>query len=296
MNDAAPSLASRLYAWLTTPLFTLGGADVSAAGVLKFLVFVAIVFWLGLKLRRALRRRILPRLQVDPGVADTLSNIAGWTAIGVGILVALQTIGLKLSTLNVVFGALGIGVGFGLQTVVSNFVAGIIILVERPIQIGDRIQLGELHGRVARIRFRATEVITNDNIAFIVPNSEFIAQQVINWSRGGNRIRVRIPVHVAYGSDPEVVRRALLDAADQLDVVLKEPKPEVRLTAFGESSLQFELLGWTSEMLQRRGAFISRVNFAILGSLSRHGIAIPFPQRDVTVRWSGSTEGPFPVE
>jgi small-conductance mechanosensitive channel len=144
---------------------------------------------------------------------------------------------------------------------------------------------------------RATEVLTNDNIAVIVPNSEFISQRVINWSRGGNRIRVRIPVSVAYGSDPDDVRRALLEAAEGVEAVLNDPAPDVRLTRFGDSALEFELLAWTREMLQRRGAFISRVNFAVLQSLKRHAIQIPLPQREVTVHWpDGGTPEPPPAE
>ncbi len=289
--SAPTSLWPQVYAWLTQPMFTLGDATLSPASVLKFLVFLAAVLWLGFALRRGLKTRVFPRFQVDAAVSDALGSMAAWAIIALGLLVGLQTLGVRLATLNVIFGALGLGIGFGLQPIASNFIAGIIILIERPIQIGDRIQIRELHGRVTQIKFRATEVVTNDAISVIVPNSEFISQQVINWSRGGNRIRVRVPVHVAYGSDPETVRRALLEAAAGLEVVLEEPKPEVRLTAFGESAMNFELLGWTTDLLQRRGAFISSLNFAIYDSLARHGVEIPFPRRDVTVRWPPASGG-----
>lgn len=282
---------TRIHDALNAPLIAIGGASYSAAHLLKFVLFVALLLALGLWLRSVLRRRVFPRFQVEVGVAETLSGVVGWTVVALGLLIGLQTAGVKLSTLNVIFGALGIGVGFGLQTVVANLVAGVIILIERPIRVGDRIEVGTLHGQVTRIKFRATEVVTNDNIAVIVPNSEFISQRVINWSRGGNRIRVRIPVHVAYGSDPDAVRRALLEAAHGLDVVLRDPAPDVRLTGFGDSSLDFELLGWTSELLQRRGAFISRVNFAILDSLRRNGIQIPLPQREIRVHGPGEVPG-----
>lgn len=279
------ALGSRLIGLLTTPIVSVGETSFSAAHILKFVVFVALLFWAAVGVRRALQRRVFPRFQVEGPVGDTLSGIVGWAVVALGLLIGLQTAGVKLSALNVVFGAIGIGIGFGLQSVASNFVAGVIILIERPIRIGDRIEVGTLHGRVSRVTIRATEVITNDNLSVIVPNSEFISQRVINWSRSGNRIRIRIPVPVAYGSDPEEVRRALLEAANGLDVVLKDPPPDVRLSRFGESSLDFELLGWTSEMLQRRGAFVSRVNFAILDSLARRGIRVPLPQREVTLHW-----------
>jgi len=284
--EASGSLAGRLYSWLTAPLLSVGDSSLSAASLLKFVVFVVVLVWASIRIRRALRNRWLPRLQVDPSVAETLGTMTGYAVLVLGLLVGLQTLGVKLSALHVVFGALGIGLGFGLQTIASNFVSGLIILGEKPIQIGDRIQLGELHGRVARIKIRATEIVTNDNISVIIPNSEFISQRVVNWSRGGNRIRVRIPVRVAYGSDPKRVREALLEAANGLDALLKDPAPDVRLTGFGESSLDFELLAWTSEMLQRRGAFISMVNLAVLDALNRHGLEIPYPQRTVTMNWT----------
>jgi len=286
------SLWSRAYEWLTMPMFTVGTSILSPASLIKFALFLVALVWVSIRLRRALRDRFLPRLQVDASAAETLGNMTGYTIIVLGLLVGLQTLGVKLSALHVVFGALGIGVGFGLQTIASNFVSGVIILMEKPIQIGDRVQLGELHGRVEKIKIRATEIVTNDNIAVIVPNSEFISQRVVNWSRGGNRIRVRVPVHVAYGSDPERVRQALLEATNRVDEVLKNPAPEVRLTRFGESSLDFELLGWTSEMLHRRGAFISRVNFAVLESLEKHGLEVPYPHRNVTLEWSSPEPAP----
>lgn len=271
-------------AWLTAPLFTIGDAAFSVASLLKFLLFVVLVVWLSRWFRRWLTRRMFPRLHVEVGTAEALANMVGYLMIALGLLVGLQATGIELSALTVLFGALGVGVGFGLQTIASNFVSGIIILMERPIQVGDRIQLGELHGRVSRVKIRATEILTNDNIAVIVPNSEFISQRVINWSRGGNQIRIRVPVHVAYGSDLDQVREALLEAAGSLDVVLKDPKPEVRMTGFGDSALEFELLGWTRELLHRRGAYISRLNFAIHETLKGHGIEIPFPRRDVHLR------------
>ncbi len=275
---------ARLYEWLTAPLFTVGEAPFSAANLLKLILFFVVIAWAARGLRRLLVRRIFPRTHVDPGTAHALSTVTFYGFVVLGLLVGLQAAGIDLSTLTVLFGALGVGVGFGLQTIASNFISGLIILFEQPIRIGDRIQIGDLHGRVVRIRARATEVVTNDNIAVIVPNSEFISQQVINWSHGDDRIRIRVPVGVAYGSDPERVRRTLLEAAARVDAVLQDPPPKVRLKGFGESALQFELLGWTTELLHARGEFVSRVNFAVYEALDRHGIEIPFPQRELRVR------------
>ena len=275
-----------VYAWLTQPLFTVGEASFTATSLMKLAAFFTVVFWLARVFRRVLIRRAFPRVGLETGLSHALANIISYGIIALGLLVGLQTSGIHLGTLTVLFGAMGVGIGFGLQNVAGNFVAGLILLIERPIQVGDRIQIGDLHGRVSRINIRATEVFTNDNIAVIVPNSEFISQQVINWSHGGNWIRHRVPVGIAYGSDVEEVKKALLDAAANVGAVLQDPPPMVRFVAFGDSSLDFELIAWTSELLHRRGEFISRVNFAIHEALSRHGIEIPFPQRDLHVRSS----------
>ena len=272
------------YTWLTEPLFTVGKEPFSAANILKLLLFIIVLFWASRGLRRFLARRVLPGLKLDPGTSYALANLVSYCVMTVGLLVGLQTSGVNLSTLTVIFGALGVGIGFGLQTIAANFISGLIILLERPVQVGDRIQLGELHGRVVRIRARATEVLTNDNIAVIVPNSEFISQRVINWSHGDDKIRIRVPVGVAYESDVGDVKRALLEAASTVDALLQDPAPSVRLTAFGDSGMKFELLVWTSQLLQRRGECISRVNFAVHETLRRYGIEIPLPQHEIRLR------------
>ena len=270
-----------LQAWWSEPLFNLGDQAFSVGGVLKLVAFCVLALWLSRVLRRWLSRRALPRFGVEPGAAFAIANLTSYAFVVIAFMVALQTAGIDLSSLAVILGALGVGIGFGLQTIVSNFVSGLILLFERPIQVGDRIQLEQLHGRVVRIRARATEVLTNDNIAVIVPNSEFVAQRVINWSRGGAQMRVRLPVGVPIDSDVELVRRALLEAAASVDAVLTAPPPHVRLKRFAESSLEFELLVWTSELLHRKGECESRVNYAILDALRRHGIPLPIPRRQV---------------
>jgi small-conductance mechanosensitive channel len=284
--------AEVILEWLTRPLFTIGEAVFSASSVLKLLLFVILLFWASRLMRRFLLRRLFPRLRIETGVAHALSKLSSYTLVALGLFVGVQAAGVDLTTLTVLFGALGVGIGFGLQGLVANFVSGLIILIERPIQIGDRILIGDLTGRVTAINFRSTEILTNDDIAVVVPNSEITSQRVINWSRGGNKIRIRVPVGVAYGSDLDKVRQALLEAAERTDAVLKDPPPVVRLTGFGDSSVDLELLGWTSELLHRRGAFVSRVNFAIHQALQKYGIEIPFPQRDLHVRSSV----PLPVE
>jgi small-conductance mechanosensitive channel len=284
LSAALAAWPETIWRWLTYPFLPIGDSSFSVASMLKLLAFLTIVIWLARTLKRALISRVFPRAHIDTGTGEALGTVIFYLLLVLGLLVGLQASGIDLTALTVVFGAIGVGIGFGLQTIASNFISGLIILFERPIRVGDRIQIGQLHGRVLRIRARATEVMTNDGISVIVPNSEFISQQVVNWSHGGNRIRVKVPVSVAYGSDIGEVRAALLEAAESVSAVLKDPPPRVRHDGFGDSSLQFQLLAWTTELLHQRGEFVSRLNYAIHEALERHGIEIPFPQRDLRFR------------
>ena len=194
---------------------------------------------------------------------------------------------LDLSALAVIVGGLGIGIGFGLQNVVSNFISGLIILAERPIALGHRIEVGSVAGQVTRINLRSTTVVTNDNITIIVPNSNFITNAVTNWSYGDPKVRMRLPVGVAYGSDVEKLRTLLLEVAAENAATLEEPAPAVRFLGFGDSALNFELAIWTIDMAQSPTRFRSELYFAIERKLREHKIEIPFPQRDLHLR-SGS--------
>ena len=179
---------------------------------------------------------------------------------------------------------LGIGIGFGLQNVASNFISGLIILFERPIKIGDRIEVGVIEGDVVEIGARSTKVLTNDNITVIVPNSKFITENVVNWMYNGPTVRFRVPVNVAYGSDIQLVERLLLEVARANSDVLKEPEPVVRFIGFGESALKFELRPWSTTLVHRKGKLFSSLNSAIYQSFQVHGIEMPFPQRDLHIR------------
>jgi small-conductance mechanosensitive channel len=283
LADVGTRLA-RVWSWLTMPFLTLGGSHFSAAELVSVVLAIAVVILLGRALRRALWQRILPRLHVEHGLAYAVSNMAFYVFASVGTVVVIQAAGINLTSLTVLVGALGVGAGFGLQEVAANFVSGLIILLERPIEVGDRIQVGELDGQVTRINMRATEVLTNDSVAVIVPNKNFITMQVVNWSRGGDTIRVHVPIGVAYGTNPELVRTALIEAAHSVPSVLRDPAPVVRLVGYGDSSVNFEVLAWTRELLQQRLELVSELNFAIGAALGRRDIQIPFPQRDLHVR------------
>jgi small-conductance mechanosensitive channel len=184
----------------------------------------------------------------------------------------------------VIAGALGIGLGFGLQNIVSNFVSGLVILAERPIALGDRIEVGSVAGQVRQISLRSTTVVTNDNISIIVPNSDLVTQAITNWSHGDPRVRIRVPVGVAYGTDPEKMRSVLLAVAEAHPDVLKEPAAAVFFDSFGDSSLNFELAVWTVNRAHAPRRFRSEINFAIEKALRENNIEIPFPQRVVHLR------------
>jgi small-conductance mechanosensitive channel len=186
--------------------------------------------------------------------------------------VILQTAGINLTALSVVAGALGVGIGFGLQNIFSNFISGLIIMFERPIKIGDRVELANIEGTVQAIGARRTTILTNDNIAVIVPNQRFITENVINLLYAGRQVRVHVPIAVAAGSDPRLVERLLLDAGRAHPDVLPEPPPSVRLLSLGGGAMTFELLVWTATRIATRRQLLSDLNFAIGDLLRAHEI------------------------
>jgi small-conductance mechanosensitive channel len=249
-------------------------------------IFILLVFVLISKgLRKVFKTRIFDKYQLDEGIQLIILKLTHYLLIGLGVIIAVQSIGLNLTSLAVVFGLLSVGIGFGLQNVASNFVSGLIILFERPIKIGDRITIGDVWGDVVNISLRATLIRTVDNITIIVPNSEFISSQVTNWSHRDPKVRIHIPVGVAYGSDVPLVISSLLEVAKNHPEVMKDPPPKVWFTEFGDSSLNFELLAWTLDP-KRRPDVISDLNKEIDQIFRKNKVEIPFPQRDLHVRSS----------
>lgn len=270
--------------FLEIPIITLGQAKITLWTILYFAVlFLLLVFITG-KIQRWILHNWSAKTKTEIGARQATVSIIRYFILFVGFLIIIQTAGIDLTTLNVLAGAIGIGVGFGLQNIANNFISGIIILFERPIKIGDRIEVGEVEGDVVRIGARSTTVVTNDNITVIVPNSQFIAENVINWSHNDDKVRFRIPVSVAYGSDARLVEQLLIEVADNNPDVLKEPPPGVRLMEFGDNGLVFELRAWTNTLTHRKGILISALNFAIYENFNKHHIEIPYPQRELRLR------------
>ncbi len=273
-----------VYVALQWPIIQTPQTRITVWSVVYLLVLMLLLLWLARRVQMWLTNGPLLRKSMDPGARHVAGTLARYLMLLVGLLVIVQTAGIDLTTFNVLAGAVGIGVGFGLQNVVSNFIAGVIIMFERPIRIGDRIVVGGVEGNVVEIGARGTTVVTNDNIAVIVPNSKFITENVVNWKYTDSSVRFRIPVRVAYGSDARLVERLLLDIADADLDVLKQPVPTVRFMGFGDDGLSFELRAWSASLVDRKGKLVSQLNFVIYERFQSEGIEFPFPQRDLHLK------------
>jgi small-conductance mechanosensitive channel len=219
---------------------------------------------------------------MDIGVRESIATISTYLIWIVGILMALNVFGLNMTSITVVLGALGIGLGFGLQNIFNNFLSGIILLFERPIQVGDDVEVNGTWANVRKINVRSTVVQTYDNATLIIPNSDFISNQVTNWSFKDKRIRRKVTVGVAYGSDLDMVRDTLLDVADKTSRVLRLPKPDVIFKDFGDSALIFLLRFWTR--VEYFYTVESAIRFEIDRLFRERGIEIAFPQMDLHLR------------
>src|SRR6267378_5037291 len=267
-------------AW-TAPLPAI---NLSLAQIFLLIALLVAVFWFSSGTKRFLFNRLLAQSGLDRSLQYAIAQVVSNIVLVVGIFFVLENAGIHLAALAVFAGAVGVGVGFGLQNIASNFISGLVILAERPITIGDRIEVAGIAGQVEHIRARSTVILTNDNISMIVPNTKFIDSPVTNWTYGDRRVRFRVPVGVAYGSDVNKVREALLAAAEENANTLKDPAPSVFLEKFGENTLDFQLVVWSSEMSYRPRRYQSDLNFAMEEKLREAGIEIAFPQRDLHIR------------
>jgi small-conductance mechanosensitive channel len=262
----------------------LPGISLSLFQIFLLIALLITVFWLSSRTKRFLFNRFLVRSGLDRGLQHAIAQIVGYAVLVIGIIIVLENTGIHLGALTVFAGAVGVGVGFGLKNIASNFISGLLILAERPIAIGDRIEVGDITGQVKQIRARSTVILTNDNIAMIVPNEKFIDSPVTNWTYADRRVRFRLPVGVAYGSDVNKVRDALISAAREHPATLKEPEPNAFLEKFGDSTIDFQLVVWSEEMSRRPSRFKSDLNYLIHKHLTAAGIEIPNPQRDLHIR------------
>ena len=282
--ESFQNLLGRIRGVLDFPILKLGETQITVWTVICFIVLLIGLFYFAGKMKKVLVGRVLARSRLDLGAQQAVGSITRYVVLLVGLLIILQTVGINLTTLNVVAGAVGIGIGFGLQNIASNFISGLIILFERPIKIGDRIEVAGVEGDVVSVGARSTTVVTNDNIAILVPNSKFVTENVVNWSYTDPTVRFKIPVSVGYGSDVRLVEKLLLEVAKDSPDVLENPEPGVRFLSFGSSGLNFELRAWSRSLVHRKGKFISGLNFAILDKFRQHQIEIPYQQLDLRIR------------
>lgn len=233
--------------------------------------------------QRVLDEEIYPRRRVEHGVGLSINRLVHYAFVFLGFLVAVSVLGLDLRNFTILAGAFGIGIGFGLQNIVNNFVSGLILLFERPIKVGDMVQLDDEWGRIKKMGLRATVVQTVDHSEVIVPNSDLVSQPLTNWTLSDRRSRLRLPVGIAYGSDVPLAMEILEEVSVEHPLVLEDPEPQALFLEFGDSSLQLELRVWVAD-LDKRFLVRSELNQAIDRKFREHGVEIPFPQRDLHLR------------
>lgn len=276
-------IVSYVHELLTTTLFQLQQTPVTLLSIVIFLVVITFFFFLASFARRMLLKRVLPRFEIETGLQYTLSRVTYYIVLMIGLMVSFQFIGLDLSSLAVIFGLLSVGIGFGLQNITNNFVSGLIVLFERPISVGDRVEVAGVEGDVLEINIRSTKIRTLNNISIIVPNQEFVGSNVINYSHGDPSFRLDIEVGVSYDSDLDTVLSVMKQIADDHKAIMHNPEPEVHLVSFGDSSWNMELRVWVPDVKQYRH-IRNELNQAIVRSFRENGIEIPFPQRDLNVK------------
>lgn len=265
-------------------IFEIKGNDFTLLTLLYIVIASSILIYLSRRITRLLENKLLANAIAEKGTRSAIVTIIRYLILLFGFLFIFKTSGFDLGAFSWMLGALGVGLGFGLQNITSNFISGIIILFERPIKIGDRIQIGDISGDVVSISMRSTTIVTNDNISIIVPNSKFINDNVINWSHNDRSIRVHYPVSVSYKEDPEKVKEIVLNIASNHPDVLKEPAPAFWFVEYGDNSLNFELVLWTSTFIQKPVVLKSELYYIIFKEFAKHNIEIPFPQRDIHIR------------
>jgi small-conductance mechanosensitive channel len=264
----------RVLLW---PLFTIGKLPLTPLFLIKCTVFLVALSFFARLFQNFLAREVLTHTSMDRGHQYAFVRVSGYVIFALGLVIGLNTTGLNLSSLLVVGGALGVGIGFGLQNIVANFVAGIVILWEGPIKLGDFIDIGNTHGEVIRIGARGTWVRTFDNEVIIVPNSEFINSRVANWTANDRTVRFTVPVGVSYDSDLDTVRAVLLDIAKRSEHVLEDPAPAVLVNGFGDNAVSVSLRVSTTTMIDRTSMLKSDLFMEIFRVFREKKIVLPFP-------------------
>ncbi|MGA9421129.1 MAG: mechanosensitive ion channel domain-containing protein [Rhodanobacteraceae bacterium] len=289
------SVLQHVSDFLNIQLINTEGVKLTIGAVIAALVVLLIVLVISRVVRSGINR-YAGRHQSNQAALYTVAQLVHYALLVIGVMIALSVAGIPLSKFEIFAGALGVGLGFGMQAIFSNFVSGLIILFDRSLKVGDFVELSNgVHGTVRDIHIRATLITTNDNIDILVPNSAFVTNNVVNWTLREASRRQRIPFGVAYGSDKELVKKAALEAAAEVPFTLTHEgprRPQVWLTGFGDSSLDFALVVWLNgDAVKRPGHVSAAYTWALHTALEKYDIEIPFPQRDLHVRsWSECAE------
>lgn len=301
-SAAAPADRSRLQHWLDRAAelmnwqFSVGETSISLAALVGALLTLALIWFVALILRRRLNRYAEGREYSRRASLYTVAKLIYYTLVVLAVFAALAVLGIPVSRFAVFAGALGVGLGFGLQAIFNNFVSGLILLFDRSLKVGDFVELESgIHGEVKDINIRATLIRTNDNIDILVPNSEFVSGRVTNWTHNEVSRRLKVPFGVAYGSDKETVKTAAMEAAAAVPYTLTlsgKRAPQVWLTGFGDSSLDFELVVWLDAEATRRPSPVKAAYYwALHDALEKYAVEIPFPQRDLHLRSAFGEKG-----
>ena len=271
------------------PLFKLGDSEITLSLLFFLVISITLLIIIASRIKNLLQNRVLSKKNLDIGVRQAFSTIVKYIIVVIGLIIIIQTTGIDLSFLAILIGAFGIGAGFGLQAITNNFVSGLVILFERPIKVGDRIEVTNpsgktVNGDVIDVSARATKILTNDNIAIIVPNSDLITSTVINWSYNDRRVRFNYNIPIHHKENPERVKKLLLEVATENEGVLKNPSPDVLFKEFEENRLIFILRVWTTKYIQKPGVLKSQLYYAAFKKIRDNNIEIPFPQRDLHLK------------
>jgi small-conductance mechanosensitive channel len=257
-----------------------GSISISLGDVLAFFLAVWVSYLFSNFIRFVLQEDVYPRMRITPGISYAISSLLNYIIIALGVVVGIGLLGVNLTKVSVLAGAFGVGIGFGLQSVVNNFISGLILLFERPIHVGDTIEVGDLQGEIKRIGIRASTVRTWRGSDIIVPNAQFITEKVTNWTLSDQLRRIDLPVGVNYGSAPQQVIELLEGVAHANPRVLKYPPSQCLFLGYGDSSINFELRAWTDEYKSWQ-QIRSALAVAVYDAVRAAGITFPFPQRDV---------------
>lgn len=270
--------------FLDSLAFNSGNLRISLLLIMKAVIIFSILFWLAGKISRLVTGRIDKSDDLTPSVKVLLNKIAKFLIFTSAILFTLSAVGIDLSAFAFLGGAIGVGLGFGLQKIVSNFISGIIILVDKSIKPGDVVEIGNVYGWVRKLDTRFVSVVTRSGKEFLIPNEDFITKEVINWSYSDELVRVDAEVGVSYDSDLRQVQELMMQAIKEKERILTDPAPNVLLMGFGDSSVNFEIRFWISDPRNGIQNIRSQVLLSIWDNFKEHDIEIPFPQRDYHLR------------